>query len=99
MREAEAAYRLALRLDPGSLSGHYNLGLLLAQTGRPAEAETSLRRAAELGPGDPDALRLLAELLERNGRTAEAAAVRERLAKLPPRPRPPKAKPADESGG
>ena len=98
-REAEAAYRLALRLDPGSLSGHYNLGLLLAQTGHPAEAETSLRRAVELGPGDADALRLLAELLERNGRSAEAAAMRERLAKLPPRPRPPKAKPADESGG
>ena len=98
-REAEAAYRLALRLDPGSLSGHYNLGLLLAQTGRPAEAETSLRRAAELAPGDADALRLLAELLERNGRNAEAAAMRERVAKLPPRPRPPKAKPADESGG
>ena len=98
-REAETAYRLALRLDPGSLSGHYNLGLLLAQTGRPAEAETSLRRAAELAPGDADALRLLAELLERNGRNAEAAAMRERVAKLPPRPRPPKAKPADESGG
>ena len=98
-REAEAAYRLALRLDPGSLSGHYNLGLLLAQTGHPAEAETSLRRAVELGPVDADALRLLAELLERNGRSAEAAAMRERLAKLPPRPRPPKAKPADESGG
>ena len=98
-REAETAYRLALRLDPGSLSGHYNLGLLLAQTGHPAEAETSLRRAVELGPGDADALRLLAELLERNGRNAEAAAMRERVAKLPPRPRPPKAKPADESGG
>jgi len=98
-REAEAAYRLALRLDPGSLSGHYNLGLLLSQAGRPAEAETLLRRAVELSPGDADALRLLAELLERNGRTAEAAAMRERLAKLPPRPRPPKAKPADESGG
>ena len=98
-REAETAYRLALRLDPGSLSGHYNLGLRLAQTGHPAEAETSLRRAVELGPGDADALRLLAELLERNGRNAEAAAMRERVAKLPPRPRPPKAKPADESGG
>jgi len=98
-REAEASYRQALRLDPGSLSGHYNLGLLLSQSGRPAEAETSLRRAADLGPADPDVLRLLAEILERNGRTAEAAAVRERLAKLPPRPRPPKAKPADESGG
>ena len=98
-REAETAYRLALRLDPGSLSGHYNLGLLLSQAGRPAEAETLLRRAVELSPGDADALRLLAELLERNGRNAEAAAMRERVAKLPPRPRPPKAKPADESGG
>jgi Flp pilus assembly protein TadD len=98
-RQAETSYRAALRLDPGSLSGHYNLGLLLAQTGRPAEAESSLRRAAELGPGDPDVLRVLAEVLERNGRAAEAAAVRERLAKLPPRPRPPRARPADESRG
>jgi tetratricopeptide (TPR) repeat protein len=98
-REAESAYRLALRLDPGSLSGHFNLGLLLEQTGRPAEAETLLQRAVELSPADADALRLLAEILERNGRTAEATAMRERLAKLPPRPRPPKAKPADESGG
>ena len=98
-REAEASYRLALRLDPGSLSGHYNLGLLLAQAGRAAEAERSLRRAAELAPGDADVLRELAEVLERNGRVQEAEAVRGRLAKLPPRPRPPKAKPADESGG
>jgi Flp pilus assembly protein TadD len=97
--EAEAAYRLALRLDPGSLSGHFNLGLLLAQTERPAEAETLLRRAVELSPADADAMRLLAEILERNGRTAEATTLRERLVKLPPRPRPPKVKPADESGG
>ena len=97
--EAEVAYRRALRLDRGSVSGHYNLGLLLEQTDRPAEAETSLRRAEELSPGDPDVLRELAEIVERNGRPAEAAALRARLAKLPPRPKPPKPKPADESGG
>jgi tetratricopeptide (TPR) repeat protein len=97
--QAETSYRAALRLDPGSLSGHYDLGLLLARTGRPAEAEGSLRRAAELAPGDPDVLRELAEVLARNGRASEAAVVRERLAKLPPRPRPAKVKPADESGG
>jgi len=99
MGQAESAYRRALRLDPGSVSGHYNLGLLLAQTGRMAEAESQLRRAAELGPTDPDALHELADVLERNGRKAEADALRERLARLPPRPPPPKPKPADESGG
>jgi tetratricopeptide (TPR) repeat protein len=97
--EGEAAYRRALRLDPGSVSGHYNLGLLLEQAGRVAEAEASLRRAVALNPGDADAVRVLAEILEQEGRGAEARAWRERLAQLPPAPKPPKAKPADESGG
>jgi len=96
---AESAYRRALGLDPGSVSGHYNLGLLLAQAGRTSEAETSLRRAAALSPADPDVLRELAEVLEKEGRPADARALRERLTKLPPRPKPAKPKPADESGG
>ncbi len=95
--EAEAAYRRALALDARSLSANYNLGLLLAQDGRAPEAEAALRRAVEAAPGDADALRVLADQLERDGKRADASVLRARLAKLPPKPKPPKAKPADES--
>jgi tetratricopeptide (TPR) repeat protein len=93
--EAESAYRRALALDARSVSANYNLGLLLAQTGRGEPAEAALRRAVELSPGDADALRALADQLEKDGKVAEAAAARGRLAQLPPRPKPPRAKPAD----
>ena len=95
--EAESAYRRALALDPRNLSANYDLGLLLAQDGRFAAAESALRNAMQLGPGDRDVLHELADLLQKQGRSAEARTLLERLAKLPPRPRPAKAKPADES--
>ena len=48
--EAVAAYRQAIKLDPGLASAHYNLGSSLARSGQYAEAESHLRRALKLSP-------------------------------------------------
>jgi tetratricopeptide (TPR) repeat protein len=49
-REAEAAYRKALELDPGFAKAHYNLGNLLLQQGRVPEAAGEFAVAARLRP-------------------------------------------------
>jgi protein O-mannosyl-transferase len=48
--EAERAYRDGLKGNPDSAVLRYNLGVLLAKTGRRAEAVSEVRRAAELQP-------------------------------------------------
>ena len=49
-KEAEAAYREAIRLDPDDASAHHGLGLVLDNTGRYAEAEAACREAIRLDP-------------------------------------------------
>jgi tetratricopeptide (TPR) repeat protein len=48
--DAEAAYREAVRLDPGYLMAHYGLGCVFRNTGRLPEAETAYREAIRLNP-------------------------------------------------
>jgi tetratricopeptide (TPR) repeat protein len=48
--EAARAYRMAIELDPGSATAHYNLGSSLARLGQLAEAESHLRSALEISP-------------------------------------------------
>jgi len=43
--------REAIAIDPRLWEAHYNLGILLAESGDLAEAEPSLERAAQLAPG------------------------------------------------
>lgn len=49
--EAIATYRQSLDVDPDIAETHYNLGLLLYETGCVDEAEQHLRRAIEIRPG------------------------------------------------
>ena len=71
--EATRAYRMAIELDPGSATAHYNLGASLARSGRLAEAERHLRAATEADPKNAAARQALAEVLESRGRTVEAS--------------------------
>ena len=41
LRQAEAAYRQILTIDPAHADAHINLGAVLIALGRPAEAEAS----------------------------------------------------------
>ena len=59
---AEAAFRLAIRLDPGNASAHRTLGHALSQSGRPDEAESAMRRTRELEPLEPVSYALSAQV-------------------------------------
>ncbi len=51
-RQAEAAFRIALSLDPGHLEARYFLGLTLRELGRPAEALQEMQALLRAGPRD-----------------------------------------------
>jgi Flp pilus assembly protein TadD len=63
--EAEEALRRAVEVEPTLPSGHTNLGVLLAQTGRVAEALPHFEEAARLSPGDAGARRNLEKVRAR----------------------------------
>ena len=71
-QEAEGYFRKSLAgLDDPTT--HYNLGLLMSETGRLADAEREYRRALILDPAHAAARANLGPLLARMGRTREAA--------------------------
>jgi eukaryotic-like serine/threonine-protein kinase len=81
-RGAEAEFRLAMGLSPGSADAYEYLGWLSSARGRFDESLSLLRRAREL---DPLANRSdVANELMRAGRTEEALAEAQRLLKLDP---------------
>ncbi len=84
VREAMAAYRRALELDPDLPDAWLNLGRLLHEHGELAEAERSYRRAVALQPDEPTAAYNLGVVLQDLGRRAEAAAAYERTLELDP---------------
>jgi TolB-like protein/Flp pilus assembly protein TadD len=61
-KAAEAALRLAVRLDPSNAAAHRTLGHALSQSGRQSEAATEMRIARELDPFDPVAHALSAQV-------------------------------------
>lgn len=69
---AEAAYREAIRADPGHSAAHSGLGLVLVDQEKPAEAEAAFREAIGCDPGNPDAHRGLGCVLWEAQRYAEA---------------------------
>jgi Flp pilus assembly protein TadD len=86
-REAEAAYREALRLRPNFPLAHYNLGGALLKQGREREAEAAFREALRLRPDFPLAHYNLGVVLARQRREREAeAAYREALRLRPDHP-------------
>lgn len=85
--DLEAALRSAreaAELDPKRASYRYNLGVLLARAGRPAEAVAPLRRALALEPDHADAANELGRVLLELERPGDARAVLEPAAAAHP---------------
>ena len=53
--EAEAHFAEAIRLDPGNVQAHYNLGLAFSHIGKYEAARAQYAEAIRLQPGDPKA--------------------------------------------
>lgn len=81
-REAKAAYRKAIELEPGHVDAYLNLGRLLHEEGRVRTAEECYRQALELRPTDATACFNLAVALEDLGRPMEALTAYERVIEL-----------------
>ncbi|HEY3738829.1 MAG TPA: tetratricopeptide repeat protein [Bryobacteraceae bacterium] len=79
MKEAEHAYRRALRFSPDQPETHNNLAILLQSAGRGREAIQHYRTAASLRPGYQEPRFNLGCLLQDLGRLEEARQVFEEL--------------------
>jgi tetratricopeptide (TPR) repeat protein len=87
-REALAAYRRAIELDPGFLPGVFNLATLLSTNGDPGGAKKVLLVAIERYPDEGELRYSLGLLLAELGDpTGSAAALKEAGKRLPTRPR------------
>ncbi len=62
LRQANAAFRMAISLRPTFARAHANLGIALARLGRTKEAITEAKRALQIDPKQPAARSLLREL-------------------------------------
>jgi Flp pilus assembly protein TadD len=62
--EAETHLRRAVQLDSESVKANYQLGLLLARTGRKEEADRQLELASSLRKKDEEESRLQLRLLD-----------------------------------
>ncbi|MBO0722001.1 MAG: tetratricopeptide repeat protein, partial [Blastocatellia bacterium] len=84
--EAEAAYYLAIELDPKFALPWHNLGKLLKDRRRYDEAEQALRKALEINPQYASAWKSLGSLLQHNklNRIPEAAGAYRRAIELEP---------------
>jgi tetratricopeptide (TPR) repeat protein len=72
-KEAMAAYRRALEIDPDLVDAHVNLGRLLHERGETVEAERHYRLALATRPEDTTAAYNLGVVLQDLGRLREAA--------------------------
>ncbi|MFH1312664.1 MAG: protein kinase [Candidatus Eisenbacteria bacterium] len=84
-RNAVAACRHAIRLDPGIVSAHIMLGKVFSMIGQHEDALQSLRRALELDPGDFEARREMGDVYRAAGRNSEAAAAYHKVVESRPR--------------
>jgi tetratricopeptide (TPR) repeat protein len=82
--EAAAAYRRALKLDPGLGAGHTNLGTLAHRRGDVAEARASFEAALAVDPEQPEARYNLATLVCEAGELELGAAELRRVVELAP---------------
>jgi DNA-binding transcriptional MerR regulator len=82
--DAAAAYRRALKLDPGLGAAHTNLGGLAHRRGDVAEARASFEAALAVDPEQPEARYNLAYLLCETGELELGAAELRRVVELSP---------------
>jgi len=85
---AEAMLREAVRRDPGMARAWYNLGLLLAQTGRAGAALAALATAEDADDQDAAIPYALATVLAQSNRTDEAVAATQRALAVDPNHQP-----------
>jgi tetratricopeptide (TPR) repeat protein len=78
------AFREALRVDPGSASLHYYLGLALLSSGKSGEALAELKRSIELDPNQFQPRLLAGEILNESGQRGEAEAFWEAALRIDP---------------
>jgi tetratricopeptide (TPR) repeat protein len=78
------AFREALRVDPGSASLHYYLGLALLSSGKSDEALAELRRSIELDPNQFQPRLLAGVILNESGQRGEAEASWEAALRIDP---------------
>jgi serine/threonine-protein kinase len=78
-RDALARYRVAVTLDPSSVTGHHWLGMSLLNLGRTEEALAELRHATELDPLAPTPAGALGTALLYARRFPEAATASRRV--------------------
>jgi Flp pilus assembly protein TadD len=84
-REAEAAFREAVRLAPGLAEAHLDLGLVLGREGKLEDAILSIKQALRLNPALESANMFLGIFLHQTGREADASAALQYEVKLSPR--------------
>jgi len=72
LKEAHAAFREALQLDPTEVLAYVNLGNLYDQEGEKADAEKAYQKALSLEPADPWAHYNLGLLFSEQGKLTEA---------------------------
>jgi tetratricopeptide (TPR) repeat protein len=65
LKEAEAAFRQTLELNPEFVPAHYNLGLVLRERGDPSGAERCFEEVTRLEPDSPGGYFCLASLYEK----------------------------------
>ena len=82
--DAEAAYREAIRLDPGFAAAHDGLGYVLWEVKRFGEAEAALREAIRLDPGNAAAHHDLGNVLRDLDRFGEAEGAYREAIRLDP---------------
>jgi tetratricopeptide (TPR) repeat protein len=83
-RDWETLWRDTIANNPESVLAHYNLGLLLAQTGRQEEAVASYREAARIEPENPVLLNNYGTALLVAGKLPEAEGVLAKVVRLDP---------------
>ncbi|MBE2212441.1 MAG: tetratricopeptide repeat protein, partial [Opitutaceae bacterium] len=88
LAKAEKHLRSAVGRDPSHGRAWYNLGLLLNQTGRPAEALDALAHGEKQGAADPDIPYAAATILLQAGRRDEAVAAARRALAIDPHHQP-----------
>ncbi len=78
------AWEKAVALDPTDATAHMNLGVSLAQTGRPDVAVQQFDKAREIDPQNPDPYSHLGDALARMGKPREAIPDFEKALELRP---------------
>lgn len=84
LRQAERAFRAAIKVNPDYARAHSHLGHILNQVGRTGEAEAYLCESIRLDPGLPDAYNNLGLLLLDANRLEEAEACLRKAISLDP---------------